>query len=139
MLRSPLLQALCDRHAIPVLSPAEFSGFIQQQACVAVLCTENPTQFPESNDVAVILPQLARHFSTLLVPALADEALEKQLQAQYRFYKWPTLLFLRRGELLGSVTGMQSWYDFVIQVENILALPSQSAPGIVRFIEPVRQ
>lgn len=133
MLRSPLLQALVEKHGVTLLTPENYPDFITSHRDTVLLFTENPSQFPESNDVAVILPQLIQHFSPRLKPALVDASLEKTLQTNFSFYKWPALVFLRQGELLGTIIGMQNWSDYIEQVEALLASP-EAKELAVRFI-----
>ena len=69
--------------------------------------------FPESHDVAVILPELVKAFSGRLQAAVIRKAIERELQARFRFTGWPSLVFLRSGEYLGVITGIKNWQEYM--------------------------
>jgi hydrogenase-1 operon protein HyaE len=120
-MRSPLIQALIDEHHYTLLTEDNIEAFLQTNEDAVLFFSENPKQFPESNDVAVILPELMRQFGHRLTAAVVDESAERSLHKRYVFNKWPALVFLRRGEYLGVITGMQNWSDFMGEIERILA------------------
>ena len=129
-MRSPLIQALIDEHQYVLLTEADIDGFLQAYEDVVLFFTENPKQFPESNDVAVILPELVRQSGGRLIAAVVAESAERVLQKRYAFTKWPALVFLRRGEYLGVITGMQNWSDFNNEIERILAATPGKVPDV---------
>ena len=130
-MRSPLIQALVDKHHYVLLTQDNVDDFLQAHEDVVLLFTNNPKQFPESNDVAVVLPELMQLFPGRLAPAVVDESAEVALQQRYTFSKWPALVFLRRGDYLGVITKMQNWSDFKTEIDRILATTSGKVPSIV--------
>jgi hydrogenase-1 operon protein HyaE len=130
-MRSPLIQALVDKYHYVLLTQDNVDDFLQANEDVVLLFTNNPKQFPESNDVAVVLPELMQLFPCRLTPAVVDESAEVALQQRYAFSKWPALVFLRRGDYLGVITGMQNWSDFKIEIERILATTPGEASSLV--------
>jgi hydrogenase-1 operon protein HyaE len=128
MMRSPLLQALIDEHQYSLLTEDSVDEFLQAHDDVVLFFSENPQHFPESNDVAVILPQLMAQFGDRLIPGVVAEAAERALHKRYGFNKWPALVFLRRGDYLGVITGMQNWTEFQAEFERILAASPGKAP-----------
>lgn len=129
-MRSPLLQALIDKHHYPVLTEETHDAFLAEHEQVVLFFTENPQHFPESNDVAVVLPELAAQFADL-TPALIDAAAERSLYKRYAFKTWPALVFLRRGEYLGVITGMQDWAVFQQEFARLLAAAPTQPPHLV--------
>jgi hydrogenase-1 operon protein HyaE len=132
-MRSPLIQALVDKHQYALLMQDNVDNFLQAHEDVVLLFTGNPKQFPESNDVAVVLPELMQLLPGRLTAAVVDESAEIALQQRYAFSKWPALVFLRRGEYLGVITGMQNWSDFNADIDRILA----ATPGKASLVMPV--
>jgi hydrogenase-1 operon protein HyaE len=128
MMRSPLLQALMDEHQYPLLTEDNVDEFLQDHDDVVLFFSENPKHFPEANDVAVILPQLVAQFGDRLTPGVVDEAAERALHKRYGFNKWPALVFLRRGDYIGVITGMQNWAEFQAEFERMLAANPGRAP-----------
>jgi len=129
MMRSALIQALIDEQHYALLTEENIESFLDGHEDVVLFFTENPKHFPESNDVAVILPQLIEQLSGRLTPAVVDESVERTLLKRYAFNKWPALVFLRRGEYLGVITGMQDWTDFKARSEQLLAASPCKAPA----------
>ncbi len=123
---SPLINQLQTRHRYPMLDADSFDHFVYGNENVVLFFANDPIQFPESHDVAVILPELLKSFSGRLQAAVIGKTIERELQARYRFTGWPSLVFLRNGEYLGVITGIRTWHEFMQQTAEILAAtPSQ--------------
>jgi hydrogenase-1 operon protein HyaE len=93
-----------------------------------VLFAGDPVQFPEGLDVAVVLPELQRslpgRFKVGVVPRESENALARRFGSQ----RWPTLLFLRDGQYVTTVSGMHDWEVFIDRVTQALAMPVSRAP-----------
>ena len=129
---SPLINRLVEQLDYPLLDQQSFDEFVQAQPFSLLFFTEEPKRFPESNDVAVILPELVKAFPQLSPAVIARDS-EKALQARYNFSQWPTLVLLSRGRYLGQISRVQNWDEYIQQIDHILKLiptrdPGQSAP-----------
>jgi hydrogenase-1 operon protein HyaE len=122
---SPLIEQLQTRHGYPLLNADSYDHFVYGAENVVLFFCNDPVQFPESNDVAVILPELIKAFSGRLQAAIIAEPIERELQARFRFTGWPSLVFLRNGEYLGAITGIRDWQEYRQETARILA----STPG----------
>ena len=93
-----------------------------------VLFAGDPVQFPEGLDVAVVLPELQRslpgRFKVGVVPRESENALARRFGSQ----RWPTLLFLRDGQYVTTLSGMHDWEVFIDRVTQALAMPVARAP-----------
>lgn len=135
MTRSPLIQALIDKHHYSLVTEQNIDRLLQSHEEVVLFFTGNPKHFPESNDVAVVLPELARQYQQRLTVAVVDEQSEGALQKRYAFNKWPALVFLRRGEYLGVITGMHNWSDFTGEFQRLLAAtPGKVSPITIPLV-----
>jgi hydrogenase-1 operon protein HyaE len=121
---SPLIRKLVDEYHCPELDEKNIDVFLQQHHDVLLFFTENPKQFPESNDVAVVLPELMKIYTQLKV-ALVSQNSQRTLQARFGFNSWPSLVFLRDGEYLGVISQIQNWDDYLHEFNLIL----NSAPS----------
>jgi len=126
---SPLLEQLQTRHGLPLLDADSYDPFVYGNENVVLFFCNNPIQFPESNDVAVILPELVKAFSGRLHAAVIEKSIERELQARFRFTGWPSLVFLRNGEYLGVITGIRNWHEFMQETAAILAAAPSQPPG----------
>ena len=129
MMRSPLIQDLIDTHHYTVITQDNIESFTTAHDDVVLFFTEEPKNFPESNDVAVILPELLKAFAGRLTAAVVDTSVERALHQRYAFTKWPALVFLRRGEYLGVITGMRDWSEFQREFDRVLAATPGKAPA----------
>jgi hydrogenase-1 operon protein HyaE len=95
-----------------------------------VLFAGDPVRFPEGQDVAAVLPELMRSFPTRFEVAVVPRDLEDKVARRFGSQRWPTLLFLRDGGYVGTVSGMHDWDVFLQRIEAALASPVGRAPTI---------
>ena len=126
---SPLINRLIDELGYPLLDKDNFEAFIQSAPFSVLFFTEEPKRFPESNDVAVILPEMVKQFPQLS-PAVISTDFEKQLQGRYNFNVWPALVFLKEGHYLAGITKVQDWDVYMAEISSILSLEPKKDPGI---------
>jgi len=126
---SPLLEQLQTRHGYPLLDADSYDHFVYGNENVVLFFCNDPVQFPESNDVAVILPELIKAFNGSLQAAVIAKSIERELQARFRFTGWPSLVFLRNGEYLGVITGIRNWHEYKQEISDILAAAPSQPPG----------
>lgn len=126
---SVLLEQLQTKHGLPLLDADNYGQFIYGNDTVLLFFSNDPVMFPESHDVAVILPELMKTFKGKLQAAVISKAIERELQGQFRFTSWPSLVFLRGGEYLGVITGIKNWQEYRIEITQILAADVSKPPG----------
>lgn len=132
---SPLIEAMIEQYNYPVLTAETAEQFIQSQDECVLFFTEDPARFPESNDVAMILPELVKEYGDRFNAAVVDQQHQRTLQAKYDFKEWPTLVFLRKGQYLGAVCRVQDWNDYIIKINDILTSEPKRILGIGVAIE----
>lgn len=127
---SPLIERLQREFSYPTVDASSLNTFLQQNACTVLFFTEEPSRFPESNDVAVVLPELVKAFQGKFTPAIVARSDEKKLQSLYGFQSWPALVFLRGQNYLGAITGIQDWGVYLDEINTILASTASRPPAI---------
>lgn len=125
----PLIDQLVTERGYPLLDASGFDAFIEATPWSVLFFTEDPARFPESLDVAVILPELVREFPQL-TPAVIARQDDHLLQSRYSFTVWPTLVFLARGQYLGAISRVQNWEDYLRDIPRILASKPRRNPGL---------
>ncbi len=133
---SPLIENMIEKYGYPLLDEAAHDTFIQNHEECVLFFTEDPTRFPESNDVSMILPELVKEYGNRFAAAVIDQSAQRKLQTRYGFNEWPTLVFLRDAKYLGVVSRVQDWGTYLTQINQILSSQPRSAPG---FALPVEQ
>lgn len=97
--------------------------------CV-VFIAGDPVRFPECLDVAVVLPELQRHFSARFRIAVVEKDAEDVLAKRFGATRRPVLVFLRDGRYVTAVAGMLDWDDYLKEVALALSMPPSRVPGI---------
>jgi hydrogenase-1 operon protein HyaE len=125
-----LIKRLTEELGYPEANPATLPELIAQPACLVLFFPGNPERYPESSDVAVILPELIAAFSGRLQPAVVSLAHEEQLRERYPFDRWPALVFLRSGVQIGTISKVRDWADYLEQITNLLEQQAVQADAI---------
>ncbi|MEB8430687.1 hydrogenase-1 expression HyaE [Cocleimonas sp. KMM 6892] len=116
---APLIDRLTAELKYPVLDLTNIDEFLENNEFSVLFFTEDIKRFPETNDVAVVLPELLSVFPDLS-PAIIARNDEKKIQSLYGFRAWPALVFMRRDQYLDAITGIQDWGDYLTQIKSIL-------------------
>lgn len=95
-----------------------------------VLLAGDPVRFPEGQDVAAVLPELMKAFPHRFKLAVVPRDNEDAVARRYGSQRWPTLLFLRNGQYVTAIAGMQDWDVYLRGVAAALALPPSRPPTI---------
>lgn len=117
---SQLIRLLLEHHAYPVIDSDSADLFLKSCGDAVLFFTEDPKRYPESNDVAVILPELMQRFEGRLTAAVVHRQAEQQLRARFPFNEWPALVFVRDGMFVGAVTRVQDWDAYLREFERLL-------------------
>lgn len=123
--RHPLVTRLVDEFGLPEVDASSVDDFLAATGNAVLLFTEDPKKFPESADVAVVLPELMAAHPGAFRAAVVARTAERALQGRFGFARWPALVFLRDGEPVGTITGMRDWDDFQARVAALLDSPTR--------------
>ena len=126
---SPLLDKMLTQYQYPLLDEDTIDPFIAAQDECVLFFTEDPQRFPETNDVVMILPELVKEYGGRFSVGVISQKSQRKLQARYGFREWPTLVFLRRGQFLGSISRVQDWVDYIIKINDLLSSEGRPEPG----------
>jgi hydrogenase-1 operon protein HyaE len=128
---SPLINALSDRHGLPVVDEAGVDGLLESEANLCLFFTGDPDRVPESNDVAVILPEVLKLYGNRMQAAVVVRSAERALQLRYRFNTFPTLVFVNQRGYLGALSRVLDWAEYLAEVPRILAAAPSEPPSFV--------
>ncbi|MCG7869418.1 MAG: hypothetical protein JAY74_23995 [Candidatus Thiodiazotropha taylori] len=118
---SALINALMEQRAVPLVDEQTLEDFAAKQTHTLLFFTENPQQFPESNDVAVVIPLLMDAFAERFQVAVVARSAEHQLHARFPFDGWPSLVMLKDGAYVGAISKMQDWDVYLAEIERLLS------------------
>ncbi|WP_346891767.1 hydrogenase-1 expression HyaE [uncultured Roseibium sp.] len=129
---SPLLQSIIDREGYTVVTHDTLDEMAQTHDFVMLFFAGDAARLAESNDVAVVLPELDKALGGNVTPLIVSRDSERELQRRYLFNAFPAIVFLRRGDYLGVLQGILDWADYQVQIPEILSR-DPSAPPPFKF------
>ncbi len=126
----PLVRRLEQACQASWVDETSVMAWAQQQADAVILLAGDARRFPEGQDVAVVLPELQRSFPGRFAVAIVPRASEDQVARLFGVLRWPSLVFLRAGEYVTTLSGMLDWEVYLREVDRALEMPASRAPGI---------
>jgi hydrogenase-1 operon protein HyaE len=126
----PAIRRLVERYDYPVIRAGNLEAFIADSRDTVLFFTEDVNRFPESADVAIILPELQRHFNHVFKVGVVAREDEKKLQTMFGFKTWPALVFARAGQYVATVSGILNWGEFVENIQAALHAGPTRPPSI---------
>lgn len=131
---SPLLKSVIAREGLAVVGQDTLDDLAADLEYAALFFAGDAARHAESDDVAIILPELVRAFRGAFTPLVVARDAERPLQRRYRFNAFPALVFLRRGGYLGVIQRVLDWQDYGAEIAAILRR-EQSDPPRFEFPE----
>jgi hydrogenase-1 operon protein HyaE len=126
----PLIEALTERHGLPLLTEDALDAFVAPDRHTLLFLAGDPLRYPESLDVAVILPELVKAFAGRFSAAVADRDSEQALRARFGFTRWPALVMLRGDAYVGAITRVRDWSQYLAELERLLHADPSRPPGV---------
>ena len=129
MMYTTTIQEMIDKHGYEVITEESLDKFQRENKEVVLFFTENGNNYPESNDVAIILPELMKAFDGLITPAVVNRESERPLQRKYRFKGYPALVFLRDGQYVGTISKVRDWLEYIDEFKTMLKTDPTPPPA----------
>lgn len=120
---SMLLHRLTRDFGYPVVDADGLEPFLDQAGDLVLFLTGDPEKNLETDDVAVILPELASAFPGRFAPAIVDRAIEQGLRERFDVWPTPSLLFVNGGVLRGAIAKVRDWDGYLEEIRDILSRP----------------
>ncbi|WP_167730171.1 hydrogenase-1 expression HyaE [Terasakiella sp. SH-1] len=118
---SPLLESIIERDAIPVVDETGLEAFCVDNELVVLMVTGDYKRVSTANDLAVILPELVKTYQGQFKPCISQRETEAAFQAKFNFVLLPTLVFLKGEDMLGTISGIMEWSEFITKTNEIVA------------------
>ena len=127
----PLIQRLFDEFGYAEISLENHDAFIATPGLNVLFFPGDPAVAKDSTDVAVVLPELVAAFEGRLNPGVVTDTWGdgKTLKRHYGFAAYPSLVFVRSGEYVGTITRIADWADYLDRIGGFFAAPAQRPPG----------
>ena len=130
-MKHPLINRLIDELGYAEVSLDNHEAFAAQPGMNVLFFPGDPKTVRDATDVAVVLPELVAAFDGQLRPGVVTDTFGDgvALKRQYGFREFPSLVFVRGGEYVGTISRIQDWADYLERITNLLVAPASRAPG----------
>jgi hydrogenase-1 operon protein HyaE len=127
----PLIERLLVEFEYPTIGLDNHDEFVAQPGMNVLFFPGDPNTVRDATDVAVILPELAAAFDGALRPGVVTDTFGdgKKLKMQYGFREYPSLVFVRGGEYVGTISRVQDWGEYLERINELLVAAPRRAPG----------
>ena len=126
-----LIDRLFDEFGYAEVSSANHDEFIATPGMNVLFFPGEPSTTKDATDVAVVLPELVQAFDGKLnagvVPDTYGDA--KALKRHYGFSAFPSLVFVRDGEYVGTITRIQDWSEYLDKISSLFDAAASRPPG----------
>ncbi len=118
---SPLIDRLTDELKWPLLnSMVDLDAFASAPGDHCLFVPGNPQKNLESNDAAVVLPELVLAFQGRFDCAVVGDEIEEEVRVRFDTWPTPSLIFMRDGDVLDAIPRVRDWTDYLNRIQLIL-------------------
>jgi hydrogenase-1 operon protein HyaE len=114
-----LIDKLLDA-GYPLLEAGDIDLFIAPAGLHVIFVTGDPVKLLDSVDIAVVLPELCRHFAGKITPAVCARSAENDMAARFGADVRPALVFFAAGQHLGTIPRVRDWDEYMLKITDFL-------------------
>lgn len=126
----PLVERLFSTHGYANVDAAGLDAFAAVSGDALLFFTEDPVQYRETLDLAVILPEIVGALGTAIRVGVLLPAAARAVAPRYGFRRWPALVWLREGGYVGAIDGLRDWSDYLAECARLVEAPVIRPPAI---------
>lgn len=126
-----LIDRLFDEEGYARVDSRNHQAFVDTPGMNVLFFPGDPKTVKDATDVAVILPELVKAFPGQLRAGVVTDTFGdgKELKRHYGFSAFPSLVFVRSGEYVGTITRVQDWADYLQLTSDLLKASPKRPPG----------
>lgn len=121
---SPLLRALAERHRLRHIDESDIEGFFDRQADepshALLFFPGDASQKAETDDVAVVFPELAARFDGHLRAAVITQEACEALKSRFQVQAVPCLVVTRDRDTVGVIPRIRDWSEYIAMIDVFL-------------------
>lgn len=127
----PLIERLLVDLGYPTIDLENHDEFVARPGMNVLFFPGDPNTVRDATDVAVVLPELVAAFDGAFEPGVVTDTFGagKALKMRYGFREYPSLVFVRGGGYVGTISRVQDWVDYLNRINELLAAAPRRAPG----------
>jgi hydrogenase-1 operon protein HyaE len=126
----PLVHRLATLPGALALDLAALDAFAARPGEHVLFLGGDPVRFPEALDVAVVLPELRAACAGRFDIGVVGRADEDAVARRFGVQRWPSLVLVRAGAYVATISGMQDWADYLDAMRRALDAPATRVPGV---------
>lgn len=125
---APLVRRLAASPGARWVDTGTLDAFLAEPGEQVLFFHGDPVRFPEVQDVAVVLPELRRHFERRFGIGVVPRADDERVASRFGVQRRPSLVFLRDGRYVDCVSGMLDWQDYLDRLQQVFERPASRPP-----------
>ena len=128
----PLIDKLVSDLGYPEVSMENHDDFVATPGMNVLFFPGDPKTVKDATDVAVVLPELMKVFQGSLNPGVVTDTFGDgiKLKRMYGFTHYPSLVFVRDGGYVGTISRIRGWEEYVSSINEFLVAEPRRRPGI---------
>jgi hydrogenase-1 operon protein HyaE len=126
-----LIDRLIDELGYEQVTLDSHDEFVAEAGMNVLFFPGDPTTVKDATDVAVVLPELVTAFDGQLRPGVVTDVYGdgKMLKRKYGFSEYPSLVFVRSGEYVGTISRIQDWGEYLDKISDLFVAAPKRPPG----------
>jgi hydrogenase-1 operon protein HyaE len=127
-----LIDRLVSDFGYTEVSMENHEEFVATPGMNVLFLPGDPKTVKDATDVAVVLPELMEAFRGKLNVGVVTDTFGDgvNLKRLYGFTHFPSLVFVRDGAYVGTVSRIRDWQEYLTLVSELLVAEPRRRPGI---------
>jgi hydrogenase-1 operon protein HyaE len=127
-----LIDRLVSDFGYTEVSMENHEEFVATPGMNVLFLPGDPKTVKDATDVAVVLPELMEAFHGKLNVGVVTDTFGDgvNLKRLYGFTHFPSLVFVRDGAYVGTVSRIRDWQEYLTLVSELLVAEPRRRPGI---------
>lgn len=105
--------------------------FVESPGMNVLFFPGDPRTVKDATDVAVVLPELMGVFTGKLNAGVVTDTFGDgtKLKKKYGFSHYPSLVFVREGGYVGTISRIRDWQEYLTTINELLVADTCRPPG----------
>jgi hydrogenase-1 operon protein HyaE len=127
-----LIDRLVNEFGCAEVSMENHDDFVATPGMNVLFVPGDPKTVKDATDVAVVLPELMDAFQGLLNVGVVTDTFGAgvELKRLYGFTHFPSLVFVREGGYVGTISRIRDWQEYLTLINDLLVAEPRRRPGI---------
>ena len=127
-----LIDRLVSDFGYTEVSMENHDEFVATPGMNVLFLPGDPKTVKDATDVAVVLPELMEAFRGKLNVGVVTDTFGDgvNLKRLYGFTHFPSLVFVRNGAYVGTISRIRDWQEYLTLVNELLVAEPRRRPGI---------